>query len=216
MTQTIAIWLLLALLAGAAAMDLWRLRIPNYYPLAVMALFLGWLGISATHAGIWQNAVMFGFTLIAGMALFARGWLGGGDVKLLAATALWFDFAGAAGLFLYVAVGGTLLSLVFIILRRILPASLSTNAPALKPYGPIPYGIAISGGAALAILGGGINPHPTPSPPAYAGFHYLSPEPSAKSMPITSTSDNRSDDPAVIRRSPEPLPPASGSAGNAT
>lgn len=199
MLQHFAIWLLMALLAGAAAMDLLRLRIPNYFPVAIVILFFAWVALSASHSGIWQNAVLFGFTLFGGMVLFSRGWLGGGDVKLLAAIALWFDFAGAASLFFYVSIGGLLLSLIFVILRRMLPARLTINAtaPALKRNGPIPYGIAISGGAALAILGGGI--HPAPSRPAYAGIHASSLEPAAGSPSAR-----------FSRHSPELLPPASG------
>jgi len=36
----------------------------------------------------------------------------------------------------------------------------STNVPSLKARGPIPYGLAISAGAMLAIVGGNINPQP--------------------------------------------------------
>src|SRR5207237_2341813 len=33
-----------------------------------------------------------GIVLVAAFAFFARGWIGGGDAKLAAATALWFGF----------------------------------------------------------------------------------------------------------------------------
>lgn len=97
-----------------------------------------------------------------GALVFSRGWLGGGDVKLLAAIALWFDFRGAAALFLFVAIGGALLSVLFILLRRIIPARLTNggNIPSLKARGPIPYGVAIAGGALLAVLNGQISPQP--------------------------------------------------------
>ena len=173
MLPTLVISLLYALLVGAAAMDLWRLRIPNFFPLAVIALYIVWVGQSTSYAGIWQNVVMFALTLAGGTFLFSLGWLGGGDAKLLAAAALWFDFTGASGLFFGVAFGGALLSVMFIIVRRLIPAELAarTTAAALKPRGPIPYGIAISAGAALAILGGGINPHPPRQPdPHFFGF----------------------------------------------
>ena len=177
MLPTLVIGLLYALLVGAAAMDLWRLRIPNFFPLAIIALYIVWVGQSASHAGIWQNVVMFAFTLAGGTFLFSLGWLGGGDAKLLAAAALWFDFTGASGLFFCVALGGALLSLMFIIVRRLIPAALAarTTAAALKPRGPIPYGIAISAGAALAILSGGINPHP----PRHLDPHFFDFKPTA-------------------------------------
>jgi prepilin peptidase CpaA len=172
MKSEIVIYLLLAVLAGAAAMDLSRLRIPNFFPLAVIGLFFVWFALSPGASGVWQNAAMFAFTLVGSTFLFTKGWLGGGDAKLMAAIALWFDFRGAASLFFYVAIGGALLSFIFIILRRMMPAHLaeSSNAAAFKPRGPIPYGIAIAGGAMLAILGGAINPHPISE---QTGFHYV-------------------------------------------
>ena len=172
MIPDIVIYLLYALLAGAAAMDLWRLRIPNFFPVAIVALYVVWFAINVPFLGIWQNAVMFAVTLAGGTFLFTKGWLGGGDAKLLAAIALWFDFMGGASLLFYVSIGGAVLSLIFIFLRRMIPANVAarTNAATLKARGPIPYGIAIAGGAALAILTGQINPAPASQ---QQGFTYV-------------------------------------------
>ena len=51
--------------------------------------------------------------------MFAAGKLGGGDVKLLAATGLWFDFHGALWMLICVAISGGILALVVLILRMI-------------------------------------------------------------------------------------------------
>lgn len=154
---------LYAVLAFAAVMDVWKLRIPNLFPAAVILLFPAWMYACGWNAQLWQNAVIFIGTFLGGLFLFSRGWLGGGDVKLMAAIALWFDFKGAAALFLWMGLGGAMLAIVFVLLRRTLPAGLiQSGAPSLKPGGPIPYGLAIAAGAMLAIVGGNINPQPRP------------------------------------------------------
>jgi len=155
----IALYLVLAL---AALTDVWKLRIPNIFPAAIILLFPVWMYSCGWNAQLWQNALVFVGTFLGGLFLFSRGWLGGGDVKLMAAIALWFDFKGAAALYLWMGIGGALLAIAFIILRRMLPAGIaqSTNVASLKARGPIPYGLAISAGAMLAIIGGNINPQP--------------------------------------------------------
>jgi len=154
-----ALYILLLL---AALMDIWLLRIANFFPVAIVILFCGWVYSCGFDRALWQNVAMFGATLAGATFLFSRGWFGGGDAKLLAAIALWFDFTGGAAFFLYVSLGGALLALTFMLLRRLLPPSLAEkhDIRALKARGPIPYGIAISAGAALAILGGHVHPKP--------------------------------------------------------
>lgn len=164
--QNIILVALYGVLALAALMDVWKLRIPNLFPAAVILLFPGWMYACGWGGGLWQNVIVFLGTFLGGLFLFSRGWLGGGDVKLLAAIGLWFDFKGAAALYLWIGIGGALLAIVFILLRRTLPAGLtrSGNIPSLKAGGPIPYGLAISAGAMLAIVGGNVNPQPRPWP----------------------------------------------------
>ncbi len=89
--------------------------------------------------------------------------LGGGDVKLLAAASIWFDLHGGLLLLIYTSMCGGLLGLALIIGRRLVPAGVQQRItwPALKPRGPIPYGIAIAAGAALVMIVQG------PNPPAY-------------------------------------------------
>ncbi len=164
--QTAILLIFYVLLALAAAMDVWKLRISNFFPAAIILLFQGWMYSCGWNASLWQNAVVFFATFFGGLFLFSRGWLGGGDVKLLTAIAMWFDFTGAGALYLFVAMGGALLSLAFIAMRRLLPSAVTQGGsfPGLKPGGPIPYGIAIAGGAALAVVSGYTNPQPPPEP----------------------------------------------------
>lgn len=148
--------------ALAAIQDIWRLRISNLFPVTVAALFVTWVYAVGFDWSIWQNLTIFFFSLAIGTFAFTRGILGGGDVKLLAAVALWFDLSGSAAFFLYTAIGGALLTLLFIIVRRMLPVYVLENsgAAALRPRGPIPYGVAIAAGAILALTSGNMNPDP--------------------------------------------------------
>ena len=62
---------------------------------------------------------MFAFGLLA----FARGWLGGGDVKLMTAIAAWTGITGLPLLFIAVSVAGGGLALVYAVGRRLVRQS---------------------------------------------------------------------------------------------
>jgi prepilin peptidase CpaA len=162
MLETGLILAVSATVAMAALQDVWRLQISNPYPVAVVLFFVAWLFAVGFDWSIWQNLAVFLFTLAIGTFAFARGALGGGDVKLLAAVSLWFDVKGSASFFLYTAIGGALLTLLFVIVRRLIPAYVQkrAGAAALQPRGPIPYGVAIAAGAILALSSGVMNPDP--------------------------------------------------------
>jgi len=143
---------LIALLAYAAFSDATRFTIPNWLSLAILVLF----PVAALLAGLgWAEAgnhVLAGLlALVFGMALFAPGWVGGGDAKLFAATAFWFGWPGVAVFLIHTVLVGGVLVLVLIILRKVLPlAGISParlEGSALAPAAPVPYGIAIAGGA---------------------------------------------------------------------
>jgi prepilin peptidase CpaA len=158
----IPVLVLIAALLAAALSDALSYTIPNRCPLLVVAAFAAH-SIGAAPAATLSSLLAAAAVFAVGLALFARGWLGGGDVKLIAAVALW---AGPGELpdFLLVAslAGGGVALLYLSPLRRLLP--LPCGAPADGPHGgpgdedaapamrqPIPYGLAIAvGGLAIA------------------------------------------------------------------
>lgn len=80
-------------MAFAGAMDFFTMTIPN----RVSILLIGAFAVAAVVAGMpltaVANHVLAGILLLAcGIVMFSRGWLGGGDAKLLAAAALWIGF----------------------------------------------------------------------------------------------------------------------------
>lgn len=151
-----------AIFVVAGLQDLWRLRISNILPVTLIALFPLWVWRTGFENDLWQNAAFFLFSLSAGLLLFSRKWLGGGDVKLFAASSLWFDFHAAPYLLMAITIGGGVLGLLFIIVRRMLLKNTAelTGWLCLKPKGPIPYGIAIAAGSILCGQFYGFNPAP--------------------------------------------------------
>ena len=84
---------------------------------------------------------------------FALGWIGGGDAKLAAATALWFGFDHLVMYLAYASVAGGILTLLILQLRQWpLPAPLSSQPWLQRLHdkeGGVPYGIALAIGALL-------------------------------------------------------------------
>ena len=138
-----AIWI--GTLVVASISDLRAFRIPNILP-AILILLFGVLQVVDSDPSIpWENIAHFVVTLIIGMLLFSKGWIGGGDAKLYAAVALWFDSNGAVSLLLFTTVSGALLALLFIIARI---TGLRKNVA--KQDRRIPYGIAIAAGGIMS------------------------------------------------------------------
>lgn len=136
----IAIWVIT--LVAAALSDLRSFRIANIFPAIPLLLFPVAHGLAGFSSALWPNILHFLLALAVGMALFAKGWIGGGDAKLYAAAALWFDWSGAVALIFLTGVAGLLLALAFIAARKM---GLRKDVP--KDDRRIPYGVAIAAGA---------------------------------------------------------------------
>lgn len=145
--------LLFLLLGIAAADDGWRLRVSNLIVAAVAAT--GIAAIFMAHIGwdAWQPLLLAGLILAFGTPMFGAGWLGGGDVKLLAASGLWFSFSGGWRMLVAVAIAGGVLALLVLAIR-LLPWSepAKNHVIVLRPRGGIPYGIAIAMGVATLVM----------------------------------------------------------------
>jgi len=155
MIEAIKLLLFPAMMAFAASSDLLTMTIPNRVAFIMVGGFMLLAlttGMSleqfAAHAGtgLLVLAVAFGF--------FAAGWIGGGDAKLAAATALWFGFEHLLEYALYGSIFGGALTLVLLQFRAVpLPAILLGRPWAERlhqPGGGVPYGIALAA-AALVI-----------------------------------------------------------------
>ena len=144
-----------ALVIVAGLKDLTSMKIPNwisgllilgFFPTALL------LGLPPTaiaiHAGIAVAA------LLIGMGLFALNFLGGGDVKLMAAASLWLGLSGSGVFVLATAVIGGVFSLALLVSRAWLQPWVGAGpgwlVQLMEPKGHIPYGVAIAAGALVA------------------------------------------------------------------
>jgi prepilin peptidase CpaA len=141
---------LLLLLIVAAIQDAWRLRISDWASGAIAVGAFVALALDGRVVGLWQNFLLFAAVLVVGTFAFGRGWMGGGDIKLLAASALWFNLPEGWKLLVAIVLAGGIEALVIIGIRRLPWPDVSCDkALLLRRGGPIPYGVAIALGVAL-------------------------------------------------------------------
>jgi prepilin peptidase CpaA len=144
-----------ALMSFAASSDLLTMTISNRVSLILIAGF----GVMAFVIGMSPAAVMMhvgagALVLAVAFVFFAMGWIGGGDAKLAAATALWLGFDHLPAYLLYASVWGGMLTFLLLQLRTFpLPQLLSGQSWAERLHRRdtgVPYGIALAA-AALAV-----------------------------------------------------------------
>ncbi len=147
-----------AFMAYAAASDLLTMKIPNWLTGGLALAFPLVAFLIGLDAPTVLNHLAAGLILlIAGVAMFAPGWMGGGDAKLLAGVALWFGLSSTLVNFLLLAaVAGGALTLTLLALRSMpLPGFTLTWNWLQRLHNKktgIPYGIALAGAAVAVYL----------------------------------------------------------------
>jgi prepilin peptidase CpaA len=143
-----------ALMAFAAASDLFTMTISNRVSLALVAAFL----VLALLTGMGFHDILShlgaGFSvLMVAFACFAMGWIGGGDAKIAAAAALWFGFGHLMNYLVYASLFGGALTLLLLQFRQWpLPYAFAGQTWLLRLHAKdsgIPYGIALAIGALM-------------------------------------------------------------------
>jgi prepilin peptidase CpaA len=143
-----------ALMAFAAASDLFTMTISNRVSLALAAGFL----VLAILSGMGFSEILFHLgagaaVLAVAFGCFAMGWVGGGDAKVASSAALWFGFGHLLNYLLYASLFGGALTLLLLQFRQWpLPYPLAGQAWLLRLHAKetgIPYGIALAIGALL-------------------------------------------------------------------
>ena len=132
----ILVAVLAAMLIVAMYGDLRQRIIPNWLNaiIALLAIPYWWLsGLSLTDVAIQVGIAAGVFALFA--LAFRLGMMGGGDVKLVTALALWLPYAALVKLMVIMSLAGGLLTLVMIVRHRLRKAE-------DKPE--VPYGVAIA------------------------------------------------------------------------
>jgi len=151
----------LALLAAAGLHDCAVRTVPNF----LCALLL----ICGLALRLFGHDVSYG--LLAGAIVFAMcalvwwfGWLGGGDVKLLAAAAVFEPPSLVPEMVLYTSLAGGVLALLYLIAGKLVPKPSPARPDTmlgriarcelwrLRRRGPLPYAAAIAAGGICATL----------------------------------------------------------------
>lgn len=151
MFQNLALLFFPFLMLLAASSDLLTMRIPNVLVLVLMAGFLILALILQIPLQQFGLHLLAGFiVLVAGFAFFALRWIGGGDAKLAAATALWLGF-GDQVLLQYVVYAGLLggaLTLLLLAFRGVpLMPFIARHAWIARLHDRktgVPYGVALA------------------------------------------------------------------------
>jgi prepilin peptidase CpaA len=143
-----------ALMAFAAASDLFTMTISNRVSLALVAGFLVLALLSGMGLHDLLSHVGAGAAVLAvAFACFAMGWVGGGDAKVAAGAALWFGFGHLLNYLVYASLFGGALTLLLLQFRQWpLPYAFAGQAWLLKLHAKdsgIPYGIALAIGALM-------------------------------------------------------------------
>ena len=154
--QAALLMLFPALVIIAAMTDATSFTIPNRISVLLFAVYVSAaVVLGRPLAEVGAELVIGVVALMVGMGMFAAGWIGGGDAKLFAASALWLGWTGLPVFLMVTALAGGGLALLL----------LNARAPALKPYfqgapgwftrlitpgAGVPYGVAIAAGALAA------------------------------------------------------------------
>ncbi|HKR89086.1 MAG TPA: prepilin peptidase, partial [Phenylobacterium sp.] len=134
-------------------------RIPNWISLALMTGFLAAaaasLAAGTPASALGLNLAVGAAGLVAGVVMFALGWIGGGDAKLFAAAALWIGWPGAMTFLAVTGLAGGGLALLLLGLRSPVLRPMVLAGPAwftrlAEPGENVPYGVAIAVGALAA------------------------------------------------------------------
>ena len=152
-----------ALLVYAALHDLAVRTVPNW--LSALLLLIG-LCVRLQDHSLMMGLVIAGATFRVLFIIWLLGGMGGGDVKLWAATALLIPplMQPELAFFLRVVVFGGVLAIVYLSLCRLVPRPRASNQGGLLRRvlraeawrigrrAPLPYACAIAGGAIVTLL----------------------------------------------------------------
>jgi prepilin peptidase CpaA len=153
----------LALLVIVVWRDITTRTIPD--EIALLLVMTGALarllqGPSALAASACAALLLFAMLMV----LFSRGFIGGGDVKVMAALATGLSPFDSYCFVVATALAGGILAIVYLLLPHLLRATrqakrksllgrvMSVEAWRIRRRGPLPYGVAIAAGAAFVVL----------------------------------------------------------------
>jgi prepilin peptidase CpaA len=153
----------LGLILAASLHDIVARTVPNGLPLA---LALAGIAAGALDGYLFGSLLAAGIVFVLSALCWRRGWMGGGDVKLLGAAALGMPPSSVLTFVAAVAIAGGLLALVYLAARQFVSVSAAVRPDRLFARtmrverwrigrgGPLPYACAIAAGFLFVIVSG--------------------------------------------------------------
>ncbi|MDA9435456.1 A24 family peptidase [Bradyrhizobium sp. CCBAU 51627] len=153
------------LLLYVATIDVATRLISNEICLALALLGIAGQLTSPMHVA--ESLIVAAILFLLLFAIYARGWIGGGDVKLLTALAVGLPLSGVIQLLSTTAMAGGVLALMHLMMRLLPYPSLAPAGSSLVRrvyaverwrhlrHAPLPYGVAIACGGIWTILSKG-------------------------------------------------------------
>ena len=144
------------MVVAAALTYVTSFTIPNRISALLVVVFIpAALVLHVPLGDMGAHAAVFVVALLVGMGLFAAGWIGGGDAKLLASASLWLGLQAMPIFLIATALAGGALSVMLMSIRAAWLQPYLTGAPAwfarlTAPGADVPYGVAIAVGALAA------------------------------------------------------------------
>ncbi len=136
----------LACVVAAAGFDVWRFEIPDTLSIVLVGTAIGY-GLLTPGFG-WLSHIAAALLFFAiGLALFASGWMGGGDIKLMTGIAAWTGLWGLVVQLLVTSIAGGLVTLLLLAARAGVARAGVAEARLprlLHADAPIPYAVAIA------------------------------------------------------------------------
>ncbi len=154
-----------ACICYAIVSDFTRLVIPNWIVIALVSAFAVFAAVRMEPGSILVHIAVAAIVLLFFLGFFLVGWVGGGDVKLIAAIALWMGPEKASLFVMLTALLGSLLALALLQIKKhghragAAPGStwgstwLLQRLRVLAEQGRCPYGVAIGVAALLSSAG---------------------------------------------------------------
>jgi prepilin peptidase CpaA len=160
-----------AVLVAAACHDIVSRTVPNWMPLAIACFGI----VAAYGGGRLPISLCLGFVFFFVTAFcWRRGWMGGADVKLLAAIAIVLPPGMVSMFAIAMSLAGAVHAIVYLIARRLVtpPPPLTSSSPVPRAWhslparalrverwrisrgGPLPYACAIAFGFLFVICNG--------------------------------------------------------------
>lgn len=146
----------------SAIKDALTMTIPNWASVMVLGGFFltvpfmwgAWGEVGSAWSIFGEHLLVGVSVFLFGFVIFAFGWLGGGDAKLMAATAFWWQWTDLLMYVTYTTLAGGVIAIFILWGRKYVPVKVLTADwlhRLVKDEKRMPYGLALAFGALVTL-----------------------------------------------------------------